>query len=277
MYFEVGGVRYWIMPGPSGLMLYRKEGSRSKYLGRKSINEIKEILSKADAEEVQRLKVELEIMKQVVEMKQAVESQKITAQTQAPSLTWRKNDHTYWLLQYGQTFYIYMKGPSTKHRPKLVEKTDINGVINHVAAAGALHVLETLRALVNDLYTAVSDLVKPPTEEKPPAETPKKPPSQPQETQASRKEAEEALKELKRELSRAAKKWDEELKRKASWGGPDRKWMKEKLSEFINDNMHLVEKMLPYEDVLGKFAGAVAEATVGHLTKTDVLEILNQL
>jgi len=271
MYFEVGGVRYWIMPGPSGLMLYRKEGSRSKYLGRKSINEIKEILSKADAEEVQRLKVELEIMKQVVEMKQAVESQKITAQTQAPSLTWRKNDHTYWLLQYGQTFYIYMKGPSTKHRPKLVEKTDINGVINHVAAAGALHVLEALRALVNGLHAAVSDLTKLPTE------APRKPPSQPQETQASRKEAEEALRELKRELSVAIKKWSEELKRKTSWGGPDRKWIKEKLSEFISDNSHLVEKILPHQDLLNKFADAVAEAAAGYLTRTDALEILKEL
>ena len=271
MYFEVGGVRYWIMPGPSGLMLYRKEGSRSKYLGRISIAEIKEMLAKADAEEVQRLKAELEAIKQAIEMKQAVESQKTTAQTSQPSLTWKKDDHTYWILQYGTSFYIYMKGPSTRHKPRLIEKTDINGVINHVAAADALHVLEALRALVNGLHAAVSDLAKPP------AEAPKKPPSQPQEAQASRKEAEEALRELKRELSKTIKKWDEELRRKASWGGPDRKWMKEKLSEFINDNMHLVEKMLPYEDVLGKFAGAVAEATVGHLTKTDVLEILNQL
>jgi len=266
MYFIINGIKYWVMPGPSGLMLYRKEGSKTEYLGRISIAEIKEMLAKADAEEVQRLKAELEAIKQ------AVESQKTTAQTaQTPSLTWRKNDHTYWILQYGASFYIYMKGPSTRHKPRLIEKTDINGVINHVAAADALHVLEALRALVNGLHAAVSDLAKPP------AEAPKKPPSQPQEAQASRKEAEEALRELKRELSKTIKKWDEELRRKASWGGPDRKWMKEKLSEFINDNMHLVEKMLPYEDVLGKFAGAVAEATAGHLTKTDVLEILNQL
>jgi DNA-binding transcriptional MerR regulator len=271
MYFEVGGVRYWIMPGPSGLMLYRKEGSRSKYLGRISIAEIKEMLAKADAEEVQRLKAELEAMKQAVETKQAVESQKTTAQTSQPSLTWRKDDHTYWILQYGASFYIYMKGPSTRHKPRLIEKTDINGVINHVAAADALHVLEALRALVNDLHAAVSDLTKPP------AEAPKKPPSQPQEAQASRKEAEEALRELKRELSRAAKKWDEELKRRASWGGPDRKWIKDKLSEFINDNSHLVEKILPHQDLLNKFADTVAEATAGYLTRTDVWEILKEL
>jgi len=260
-------------------MLYRKEGSKSKYLGRISITEIKEMLAKADAEEVMRLKAELEFMKQ------AIESQKTTAQTaQTPSLTWRKNDHTYWLLQYGQTFYIYMKGPSTKHRPRLIEKTDINSVINHVAAADALHVLEALRLIINDLYAAVADLEKPPAEEKPPsvpekppAETPKKPLSKPQEAQASRREAEEALKELKRELSKVTKKWDEEWRRKASWGGPDRGWMRERLSEFINDSIHLVEKILPYEDMLGKFADAVVEATAGHLARTDVLDILNQL
>ncbi|MFZ8809292.1 MAG: hypothetical protein ACO2PN_14460, partial [Pyrobaculum sp.] len=243
MYFVINDVKYWVVAGPSGLMLYRKESSRSKYLGRISIAEIKEMLTKADAEEVQRLKAELEAIKQAVEMNQAVESQKTTAQTQAPSLTWRKNDHTYWILQYGASFYIYMKGPSTRHKPRLIEKTDINGVINHVAAADALHVLEALRLIINGLHTAVSDLAKPPTEAP-------KTLSKPQEAQTSRKEAEEALKELKRELSRAIKKWSEELKRKASWGGPDRKWMKDKLSELINDNSHLVEKILPHQDLL---------------------------
>ncbi|MFZ8809278.1 MAG: hypothetical protein ACO2PN_14390, partial [Pyrobaculum sp.] len=237
-----------------------------------------EMLTKADAEEVQRLKAELEAIKQAVEMKQAVESQKTTAQTaQTPSLTWRKNDHTYWILQYGTSFYIYMKGPSTRHRPKLVEKTDINGVINHVAAADALHVLEALRLLINGLHAAVSDLAKPPTEEKPPAEAPRKPPSQPQETQTSRNEAEEALRELKRELSRAVKKWSEELKRKTSWGGPDKKWIKDKLSEFVADNSHLVEKILPHQDLLNKFADAVAEAAAGYLTRSDVLDALKEL
>jgi len=274
MQFAINGVKYWIMLGPSGLTLYQKEGSKTRYLGRRSIAEIKEMLAKTDAETLQQIKSDIETIKL------ALESQKTAAQPTpeaTQTLTWKKDDHTYWILQYGTSFYIYMKGPSTHHKPHLIEKTDINGVINHVTAADALHVLEALRLIINDLHAAVSDLAKPPTEEKPPAETPRKPPSQPQEAQVSRKEAEEALKELKRELSRAAKKWDEELKRKTSWGGPDRKWIKDKLSEFINDNSHLVEKMLPYEDVLGKFAGAVVEATAGHLTKTDVLEILNQL
>jgi hypothetical protein len=277
MQFEINGVTYWIMLGP-GLMLYKKEGSKTRYLGRKSIAEIKEMLAKADAETLHQIKSDIEVIRQ------ALESQKTAAQTaQAPSLTWRNNDHTYWILQYGKSFYIYMKGPSTKHRPKLVEKTDISGAIDRILAAGAPHVLEALRLLINGLHAAVSDLLKPH------AEAPKEPVSKPQAEstsdgrarreapQVSRSEAEEALKELKRELSRAVKRWDEEWRRKASWGGPDRKWMKERLSEFINDNMHLAEKMLPYEDLKNKFADAAAEATYGHLTKTDVLEILNQL
>ncbi|MFZ8810363.1 MAG: hypothetical protein ACO2PN_19940 [Pyrobaculum sp.] len=274
MQFAVNGVKYWIMLGPSGLTLYKKEGSKTRYLGRRSIAEIKEMLAKTDAETLQQIKSDIETIKL------ALESQKTAAQPTpeaTQTLTWKKDDHTYWILQYGTSFYIYMKGPSTHHKPHLIEKTDINGVINHVAAADALHVLETLRALVNDLYTAVSDLTKPPAEEKPPAEAPKKPPSQPQETQASRKEAEEALRELKRELSVTIKKWNEELKRKTSWEGPDRKWIKDKLSEFISDNSHLVEKILPHQDLLNKFADAVAEAAAGYLTRSDVLEILKEL
>ena len=281
MYFVVNGVRHWIMPGPSGLLVYKKEGPKTRYLGRWSLEEVKRLLAQAGAEALQKIKSDIETVKQ------AVERQKTTAQTTQPSLSWKKDGHTYWILIYGfKSIYVYMKGPSTKHKPRFIEKTDVSGAIDRLAAAGAPHVLEALRLLINDLYAAVSDLLKPHAEAR---EESKKPPTKPQEErdgaqgarreapQVSRREAEEALKELKRELSRAVKRWDEEWRRKASWGGPDRKWIKERLSEFINDNMHLVEKMLPYEDLKNKFADAAAEATYGHLTKTDVLEILNQL
>jgi len=283
MQFEINGVKYWIMLGPSGLTLYKKEGSKTRYLGRRSIAEVKEMLAKADAETLYQIKSDIEAVKQALDSRKTAAQTPRTAQT--PSLTWKKDGHVYWLVLY-KTVYIYKKGPETRHRPKLVEKTDINGAIDYVTAAGAAHVLEALRLLINDLYAAVSDLLKPHAEAR---EESKKPPTKPQEErdgaqgarreapQVSRREAEEALKELKRELSRAVKRWDEEWRRKASWGGPDRKWIKERLSEFINDNMHLVEKMLPYEDLKNKFADAAAEATYGHLTKTDVLEILNQL
>jgi len=272
VYFVADGAKYWAVLSPSGLVLYQREGSRTRYLGRRPLEEVKRLLAQAGAEAIQRIKTELEAIKQTVENQKPAQ----TAQT-TQTLTWKKDGHTYWLLQYGRTFYIYMKGSSTKYRPKLVEKTDATGVIGRLVAAGALHVLEALRLIINGLHAAVADLVKPPTEEKPPAEAPRKPPSQPQETQASRKEAEEALRELKRELSVTIKKWSEELKRKANWGGPDRKWLNEKLSEFISDNSHLVEKILPHQDLLNKFADAVAEATTGYLTRTDALEILKEL
>jgi hypothetical protein len=258
VYLVVDGVKYWIMPGPSGLLVYKKEGSKTRYLGRRSIAEVKEMLARAGAEAVQRIKAELETVKQ------AVESQKPAQTVQTPSLTWKKEGHTYWLLQYGRTFYVYMKGPSTKHRPRLIEKTDVSGVVGRVVAAGALHVLETLRALVNGLYAAVIDLLRPR--------------SAVGEAQVLRREAEEAFRELRRELSRAVKRWDEEWRMKArDWGGPDREWLRERLSEFIDENMYLLEKILPHQDLVDKFADAVEEAAASHLTRSDVLEALNQL
>jgi hypothetical protein len=259
VYFVVGGVRYWIMPGPSKLLVYKKEGSKTRYLGRWSLEEVRRLLAQAGADALQRIKSDIEAVKQTVE------SQKPAQTAQTPSLTWRRDGHTYWLLLYAKSVYVYMKGPSTKHRPKLVEKTDISGVIGRIVAAGAVHVLETLRALVNGLHAAVSDLLKPQR-------------SAAGEAQAPRREAEEAFRELRRELSRAVKRWDEEWRMKTrDWGGPDRKWLRERLWEFIDENMYLIEKILPHQDLKDKFADAVEEATYGHLTRRDVLEALNQL
>ncbi len=261
MYFIIDGVKYWIMLGPSGPTLYRREGSKTKYLGRRPLEEVKRLLAQAGAEAVQKIKAELEAVKQ------AVESQKTTATTQ-PSLTWKKDGHTYWLLLYAKSVYIYMKGPSTKHRPKLVEKTDINGVIGRAVAAGAFHVLEALRALVNGLHAAVSDLSKPQATSDGAQKAREAP-------RASRREAEAALKELKRELSRAAARWDEAWRMKT--GGleePDAEWLREKLRGFASSYIRLLEKIQPYEDLLDKLADAVAEATHGHLTRTDALRIL---
>lgn len=260
-----GGVRYWIMPGPSKLLVYKKEGSKTRYLGRWSLEEVRRLLAQAGADALQRIKSDIEAVKQ------AVESQKTTAQT--PSLTWKRDGHTYWLLQYGRIFYVYMKGPSTKHKPRLVEKTDVSGVIGRVVAAGAVHVLEALRALVNGLHAAVVDLLRPRS-----AEARREASRKAEEAQVSRREAEEAFRELRRELSRAVKRWDEEWRMKArDWGGPDRKWLRERLSEFIDANMYLLERILPHQDLKNKFADAVEEATAGHLTKSDVLEVLKEL
>ncbi len=155
MYFVINGVRHWALLTPSGLMLYQREGSKTKYLGRRPLEEVRRLLAQAGAEAIQRIKAELETVKQ------AVESQKTTAQTAQPSLTWKKDGHTYWLLQYARSFYVYMKGPATKHKPRLVEKSDISGVNGRIVAAGALHVPEALRLLINGLHAAVADLLKP--------------------------------------------------------------------------------------------------------------------
>jgi hypothetical protein len=256
VYLVVGGVRYWVMPGPSKLLVYKKEGSRTKYLGRWSLEEVKQLLAQAGAETVLRIKSDIEAVRQ------ALESQKPAQTAQTPSLTWKKDGHTYWLLQYGRMFYVYMKGPSTKHRPKLVEKTDVSGVIGRVVAAGAAHVLEGLRLLINGLHAAVADLVRPQR-------------SAAGEAQVLRREAEDAFRELRRELSRAVKRWDEEWRMKArDWGGPDRKWLRERLRKFVDENVHLLEKILPHQDLKNKFADAVEEDTAGHLTRSDALEIL---
>jgi hypothetical protein len=52
-------------------------------------------------------------------VRQALERQKPaqTAQT-TQTLTWKKDGHTYWLLLYGKSIYVYMKGPTTRHKPK---------------------------------------------------------------------------------------------------------------------------------------------------------------
>jgi hypothetical protein len=258
------------MPGPSGLLVYKREGSKTRYLGRRPLEEVRRLLAQAGAEALQKIKSDVEAVKQALESQKPAQ----TAQT-VQTLTWKKDGHTYWLLQYGRMFYVYMKGPSTRHKPRLVEKTDATGVIGRVLAAGAAHVLEALRALVNGIYAAVADLVKPPAEAR---EESKKPPSKPQ---VSRREAEEAFRRLRGELRRAVERWDEKWRREAEergyWGEPDDEWLKERLSDFVDANMYLLEKILPYQDLVDKFADAVVEAAAGRLTRRDVLEILNQL
>ena len=271
MYFVAGGVRYWIMPGPSGFLVYRKEGSRTRYLGRRSIAEIKEMLAKAGAEAVQRIKTELEAVKQ------AVESQKPAQTAQTPSLTWKKDGHTYWLLLYAKSVYVYMKGPTTRHKPRLIEKTDVSGVVGRVLAAGAFHVLEALRLLINGLHAAVADLLKASADTR---ETSKKPPSKPQtsaEAQVSRREAEEAFGALRRGLRREVAAWREKYRLRMEREGlyeVDPRWVREDLAEFLRENRHLLEKILPHRDLVDDLADAVEEETYGYLTRRDVLDLL---
>ncbi len=266
MYFVVNGVRYWVLLSPSGLMLYQRDGSKTRYNGRRSIAEVKKMLARAGAEAVQKIKADLETIKQ------AVESQK-PAQTAQPSLTWKKDGHTYWLLQYGRTFYVYMKGPSTRHRPRLVEKTDVSGVVGRLVAAGALHVLEALRALINGLHAAVVDLLRPRS-----AEVRREVSRKAEEAQVSRREAEEALVALRRGLRREVAAWREKYMLRMEREGlyeVDPRWVREDLVEFLRENRHLLEKILPH--LVDDLADAVEEETYGYVTRYDVLEALNQL
>jgi hypothetical protein len=116
VYFVINGTKYWVVAGPSGLMVYMKEGSKSKYLGRQPLEEVKRLLAQADAETIHQIKTDIETIKQ------ALDSRKTAAQTpQTPSLTWKKDGHTYWLVLCAKTVYIHKKGPETRHRPKLVD------------------------------------------------------------------------------------------------------------------------------------------------------------
>ncbi len=264
MYFIIDGVKYWIMLSPSGPALYRREGSKTKYLGRRPLEEVKRLLAQAGAEAAQKIKAELETVKQ------AVESQKPAQTAQTHSLTWKKDGHTYWLLQYGRIFYIYMKGPTTRHKPRLIEKTDVTGVIGRVAAAGALHVLEALRALVNGLHAAAVDLLRPRS-----AETRREASHKAEE--APRREAEEALAALRRGLRREVAAWRKKYMLRMEREGlyeADPRWVREDLAEFLKDNQHLLEKILPHRDLVNALADAVEEETYGYATRRDVLELL---
>jgi len=259
VYFVAGGARYWVMRGPSGFLVYRKEGSKTVYLGRRSLEEIKRMLAGAGAEAIQRIRSDVEAVRQALEKAARIQT------AQAPSLTWRKDGHAYWLLQYGRTFYVYVKGPSTKHRPKLVEKTDVDGVVGRVLAAGAAHVLEALRLLINGLHAAVAaaaDLLKASAETR---------------REVSRREAEEAFKELRRGLRREVAAWREKYRLRMEREGlyeVDPRWVREDLAEFLGENRHLVEKILPHRDLVDDLADAVEEETYGYLTRYDVLDLL---
>jgi hypothetical protein len=254
VYLVVDGVKYWIMLGPSGPTLYRREGTKTEYLGRRPLEEVRRLLAQAGAEALQKIKSDVEAVKQ------ALERQK-PAQTAQPSLTWKKEGHTYWILQYGTSFYIYVKGPSTRHKPRLIEKTDVTGVISRVVAAGAAHVLEALRLVVNGLYSAVADLLRP-------------------QPQVSRREAEEALVALRRGLRREVAAWREKYRLRMEREGlyeVDPRWVREDLAEFLRENRHLLEKILPYKDLVDKFADAVEEETYGHITWSDAMKTLEEL
>jgi hypothetical protein len=87
---------------------------------------------------------------------------------------------------------------------------------------------------------------------------------------------------LRGELHRAVERWNEKWRRETEergwyWAEPDDEWLRERLSEFINAELHLVEKILPHQDLVDKFTDAAVEATYGRLTRRDVLKVLKEL
>jgi len=260
VYFVAEGVRYWLVIGPGGYILYRKEGSRTRYVGRRTLEEVRRLLAAADPRALAAAEAELE------EAARALEAEG-PPEPAARSLTWRAGGGTCWPLMYGATVHIYCKGPGTGHRPKLVERTDVEGLVRRLRAEGAMHVAAALKSLVDGLRSAVADLLKP---QRPAAEA-QRPRSEPA---ASRREAEEALEELRRELARAVRRWGSEGGG-GPWG-PDPGRLREKVAEFLAENRRLVERVLPHPDLLGKLADAVEEETYGYLARSDILEILEQ-
>ena len=61
-------------------------------------------------------------------------------------------------------------------------------------------------------------------------------------------------------------------RREGLLGEPDREWLRERLSDFVDAYLYLLEKIAPYQDLVEKFADAVVEAAA--LTRRDVLEAL---
>jgi hypothetical protein len=81
---------------------------------------------------------------------------------------------------------------------------------------------------------------------------------------------------LRRRLRREVAAWREKYRRMEREGlyEADPDWVREDLAEFLRENRHLVEKILPHRDLVDEFADAVEEETYGYLTRRDVLEIL---
>jgi hypothetical protein len=99
--------------------------------------------------------------------------------------------------------------------------------------------------------------------------------------EASRREAEEAFVALRRRLRREVAAWREKYRLRMEREGlyeVDPRWVREDLAEFLRENRHLLEKILPHRDLLHDLADAVEEEeTYGYVARSDVLEILKEL
>jgi hypothetical protein len=72
-------------------------------------------------------------------------------------LSFKRDGNTYWFLADAalRRFYLYVKGPSTRHKAKYLGRRSLTDVVNLAVSAGALHVVDALSRLVSRLEKAL--------------------------------------------------------------------------------------------------------------------------
>ena len=145
-------VKTWLLLTGGGVLVYRREGGKTRYLGRYPL----EALSNADVDydELVRLREDLRRAKPP--------TAGAGSAAEAGGLSFKKDGHTYWLLADPalRAFYLYTKGPSTRHKAKYLGRRSLGDVVNLAVSAGALHVLAVLSRLVNKLENALDRAIR---------------------------------------------------------------------------------------------------------------------
>jgi len=72
-------------------------------------------------------------------------------------LSFKRDGNTYWFLADAalRRSYLYVKGPSTRHKAKYLGRRSLTDVVNLAVSAGALHVVDALSRLVSRLEKAL--------------------------------------------------------------------------------------------------------------------------
>gem|GEM_PF-4546114 len=170
-------MKTWLLIAGGGVLAYRREGGRTRYLGRYPL----EALSNADVDfdELTKMRDGLR------EAKRSLPQAKPASGEAAGGLSFRKDGHTYWFLADAalRRFYLYVKGPSTRHKAKYLGRRSLTDVVNLAVSAGALHVVDALSRLVSRLEKALEKAAE-----------------------ELRRKAEEAAERLKRRVARLAER-----------------------------------------------------------------------
>jgi len=91
------------------------------------------------------------------EAKRSLPQAKPASGEAAGGLSFKIDGHTYWFLADAalRRFYLYVKGPSTRHKAKYLGRRSLTDVVNLAVSAGALHVVDALSRLVSRLEKAL--------------------------------------------------------------------------------------------------------------------------